>query len=154
MRPLLFALLLALASKASALGIEEFSLCGVGPGSAIACLAPRFAENFEATIVRAVDGEIVSIRIKALVDRAGRPVLEACVLGFRPTELACARPLRARYFGVDYREGERLPSEARKVQAAVAARRGCSAVTARLTCAGGCPPPASFATLYLVPCGD
>ncbi len=153
MRPLLFGLLLALASKASAVGLKEFSLCGVGPGAAIACLAPRFAENFEATIVRSVDGEIVSIRIVALVDRAGRAILEDCVLGIRPAALACARPVRARYVGVDYREDERLPTEARKVQAAGAAQRGCSAVTARLACASGCPR-ASFATLYLMPCGD
>ena len=153
MRPVLFGLLLALASKASALGIKEFSLCGFGPGSAIACLAPRFAETFDATIVRAVDGEILSIRIDALVDRAGRRILADCVLGFRPASLACARPVRARYVGVDYREDERLPAEARKVQAAGTAQRGCSAVTARLTCAGG-RPRAPFATLYLVPCGD
>src|SRR6187402_1577663 len=79
LRALLFGLLLALAGKASALGVKQFSLCGVGPGAAIACLAPRFAENFEATSVRTVDGDILSIRIEALVDRAGGRILQDCV---------------------------------------------------------------------------
>ena len=153
MRPLWFGFLLALASNVSALGSKEFSLCGVGPGTAIACLAPRFAENFEATIVRRVDGEILSIRIESLADRAGHRILEDCVLGFKPASLACAGSVRARYVGVDYREGEHLPAAARKVQAAGAARRGCSAVTAQLTCASGCPRE-PFAVLYLTPCGD